>query len=211
MMAWSGLFGRKPELPATPLEIPLFPLNAVLFPGGALGLKVFEQRYLDMAAACLRDRTPFGVCLIAEGQEVGTPALPHAVGTLAEIDAWDMPQLGILMLALRGGRRFRIRERRTEADGLLRASVEPFAEAVPKPVPETQRGLIALLERIVDDLGPEKMPLPHRFDDAEWVGFRLTEVLPVKLLAKQKLLELEDPAVRLEILYTFFSQRGLVK
>ena len=34
--------------------LPLFPLRTVLFPGGLLGLKVFEARYLDMVSACLR-------------------------------------------------------------------------------------------------------------------------------------------------------------
>ena len=33
--------------------IPLFPLRSVLFPGGRLPLRIFEQRYMDMAKACL--------------------------------------------------------------------------------------------------------------------------------------------------------------
>ncbi|HEY3076079.1 MAG TPA: LON peptidase substrate-binding domain-containing protein, partial [Burkholderiales bacterium] len=38
-------------------DLPLFPLNTVLFPGGRLPLRVFEQRYMDMAKACLRDNS----------------------------------------------------------------------------------------------------------------------------------------------------------
>ena len=57
-------------------DLPLFPLNTVLFPGGRLPLRIFEQRYMDMAKACLRDGAPFGVCLIREGAEVGAPAMP---------------------------------------------------------------------------------------------------------------------------------------
>ena len=53
--------------------IPIFPLNAVLFPGGLLPLKLFEQRYMDMAKVCLSEKKPFGVCLIKEGSEVGVP------------------------------------------------------------------------------------------------------------------------------------------
>jgi Lon protease-like protein len=52
-------------------ELPLFPLQTVLFPGGRLPLRIFEQRYLGMVKACLRDGTLFGVCLIREGREVG--------------------------------------------------------------------------------------------------------------------------------------------
>ncbi|MGA0033351.1 MAG: LON peptidase substrate-binding domain-containing protein, partial [Burkholderiales bacterium] len=77
---------------AIPQELPLFPLGTVLFPGGLLPLKIFEQRYVEMIKACLRDSTPFGVCLIREGHEVGVPATPHAVGCLARIEQWDVPQ-----------------------------------------------------------------------------------------------------------------------
>lgn len=191
-------------------EIPIFPLATVLFPGGVLGLQVFETRYLDMAAACLRDKTPFGVCLAIAGKEGETALQPHPIGTLAEIASADMEQTGILLLSVRGGERFRILNSRSQPDGLLRAEVE-FLPPLPKlaPPPERHR-LLRLLVRVVSDLGPEKMPEPHPFDDAEWVSYRLTEILPVKNLAKQKLLELENPLVRLEILERYLTEHGLL-
>lgn len=67
-----------------------------------------------------------------------------------------------------------------------------------------------LLRRVAADLGLERLPEPHAFDDAAWVGYRLTEIVPVQALAKQKLLELDDPLVRLEILHTYLAQRRLV-
>ena len=212
-MSWLNFLGKpQPVLPAGPqrLDIPLFPLSAVLFPGGVLSLKVFEQRYLDMAAACMTAGTPFGVCLIASGKEVGQAALPHRIGTLAHVISGDMPQLGILMLETRGGRRFRIVSQVTQPDGLLRAQVELLDEPVRQEVPAAQQGLLPLLQKIAGDLGPEKMPEPHAFDDAAWVGYRLTEIVPVQALAKQKLLELQDPLSRLEILHTYLAQRKLV-
>ena len=210
-MNWPG-FGRDGPAPVEPerIDIPLFPLNTVLFPDGVLSLKVFETRYLDMAAACLKDGSPFGVCLIASGQEVGAAALPHTIGTLAQITQADMEQQGILLLTVRGGRRFRIVSQATRPDGLLRAQVELLAETPPQTVPAAQQGLLPLLRKIAIDLGPEKMPEPHRFDDAAWVGYRLSEVVPVQALAKQKLLELDDPLSRLEILFTYLAQRKLV-
>jgi Lon protease-like protein len=212
-LSWLNFLGKpQPALPAGPqrLDIPLFPLSAVLFPGGVLSLKVFEQRYLDMAAACMKAGTPFGVCLIASGKEVGQAAVPHRVGTLAHVISGDMPQLGILMLETRGGRRFRIVSQVTRPDGLLRAQVELLDEPVRQEVPAAQQGLLPLLQKIAGDLGPEKMPVPHAFDDAAWVGYRLTEIVPVQALAKQKLLELQDPLSRLEILHTYLAQRKLV-
>ena len=62
-------FGGGARMPQT---LPLFPLKTVLFPGGLLPIKVFEQRYIDMAKACLAEEKPFGVCLITSGEEVAT-------------------------------------------------------------------------------------------------------------------------------------------
>jgi len=50
---------------------------------------------------------------------------------------------------------------------------------------------------------------PHAFDDAAWVSYRLTDILPVPLVAKQKLLELSDSLARLSILQRFLESRGL--
>ena len=52
-------------------EIALFPLNTVLFPGGALPLRIFETRYIDMVSRCMKGAQGFGVCLIQEGHEAG--------------------------------------------------------------------------------------------------------------------------------------------
>ncbi|MGE5386183.1 MAG: LON peptidase substrate-binding domain-containing protein [Betaproteobacteria bacterium] len=202
-------FLRRPA-PPEPREIPVFPLNTVLFPGGVLGLKVFEPRYLDMAAACLHEKTPFGICLVAGHEEENGPSVPHPIGTLANIVSADMEQPGILLLSVRGGERFRILESSTQADGLLRARIDLLPAAPKVAPPPERRRLLPLLLRVISDVGETKMPGPHAFDDAEWVGYRLTEILPVQNLAKQKLLELEDALVRLEILEKYLDQRKLL-
>jgi Lon protease-like protein len=210
MMSWLGFTQRPEDEPPLRLEIPLFPLNTVLFPGGVLPLRIFEQRYFDMAAACMKEACAFGICLIAAGEEAGRVAEPHPVGTLARITDWEMEQLGILQLTVRGELRFRILEKTLGANNLLRATVEIINDDGPLPVPLERQRLLPLLRRIAGDMGPSRIPEPHRFDDAEWVGFRITEILPVQNLAKQKLLELEDPISRLEILEKFLDQRKLL-
>jgi Lon protease-like protein len=178
-------------------EVPLFPLNTVLFPGGRLPLRIFEQRYMDMAKACLRDAAPFGVCLIREGGEVGSPAIPVEVGCLARIAAWDMPQLGVLHIAARGEQRFRILERRVQPDGLARASIRLLEADVDAPVPESCAPCVRLLERVMEQQAGLFEP-PHRLDSASWVSSRLAEILPLPLPAKQELLELGDGRARIE-------------
>jgi len=179
------------------IELPLFPLNAVLFPGGRLPLRIFEQRYMDMAKICLRDNSPFGVCAIREGAEVGAPAVPAEVGCVARIGGWDMPQLGLLQVLAHGESRFRILERRTEPNGLQRAQVELLAEDEDAAVPAHCSACVRLLERVIEQHAGLLAP-PHRLQSASWVGARLAELLPLPLAAKQELLELADAGARLD-------------
>jgi Lon protease-like protein len=193
----------------SPSNVPIFPLNTVLFPGGLLPLRVFEARYMDMTRDCLKRNQPFGVCLIRDGAEVGAPAIPEAVGCLATILEWDMQQQGILNIKTRGGQRFRILERRTGAQGLTSADIELIAPEASVAIPDEFASCARLLEMVVVDQGKPIFAEPHAFDDASWVGYRLTEILPVPLAAKQRLLELSDTLGRLSILQRFLEGQGL--
>ena len=59
-----------------PYALPLFPLKTVLFPGGLLPLKIFEQRYIEMAKACMKD-------------DATLRRLPHHAGRGSGGDAGD--------------------------------------------------------------------------------------------------------------------------
>lgn len=191
-------------------DIPLFPLDTVLFPGGSLALKIFETRYMDMAKTCLKNDSPFGVCLIASGNETGVPALPHDVGTLARIARWDMPYPGILQVRCHGEQRFRIVSRRVETSGLQRADIEVAEDSGLLPLKGRHQFLAQLLSRIVDQLGDALHFQVLRFDDSAWVGHRLCELLPIDLPDKQKLLELDDHDARLDAVHQFLLDKGLL-
>jgi len=196
-------------------DIALFPLNAVLFPDGALSVKVFETHYLDMIAECMKTEEAFGICLIArsfQSDGVGEEGIAssHTVGTLARITTWNGKEAEAhnpLNLNVQGGARFRILERRTLENGLLRAEVELLRESE-LPVPPSQERLLPLLRGLLAEGLP--VPEPHRWESAAWVGYRLCEIVPVQALAKQKLLELDDPVSRLEILERYLEQHGLL-
>jgi Lon protease-like protein len=197
---------REPDVQ----DLPIFPLNTVLFPGGLLPLRVFETRYMDMARECLKSERPFGVCLIREGKEVGAPAVPEAVGCLAHITDCDMEQLGLLQLRTLGGQRFRIQDSSVGAQGLRRAHVALIDPEEDAELPGEFTALADLLRLVVADKSAAVFAEPHEFERASWVGYRVSEILPVPLAAKQKLLELNGAISRLEILYRYLEQRGLV-
>ena len=69
-------------------EIALFPLSSVLLPSGRMSLQIFEQRYLDLVAHCMRESEGFGVVWLQQGSEVSGGSLdtPNVgeYGTLPE-------------------------------------------------------------------------------------------------------------------------------
>ena len=190
-------------------DLAIFPLNAVLFPGGLLALRIFEQRYMEMAKACLKNDEPFGICLIRSGREVGAPATPEPIGCTARIVEWDMLQLGVLSIKARGEQRFRILEARVTEALLTRASVEMLPQDADSPLPEEFDACATLLKAIFEEHGSAIVAAPLQFDSSSWVSSRLTEMLPVPLAAKQKLLELDDAGQRIEILGKFLQQHRL--
>ena len=175
-------------MPEARRTIFLFPLGTVLFPGGSLPLKIFEQRYLDMTKACIRDNLPFGVCLIREGHEVGVSATPESVGCLATIEQWDMPNPGMFHLLARGGERFRVIETSMASNGLMSAEVEMLPDTEPcNPDAEC----VVLVKSVIDRVGAENFPQPVKLDDGAWVAYRLAEMVSLPMTIKQRLLEMD--------------------
>ena len=179
------------------LSIPIFPLHSVLFPGGPLVLRIFETRYLDMISRCLREESGFGVALIREGQEVGRAAEVFEVGTLGRISYWEQRKDGLLGITLTGEQRFRILDSEVADNQLRTAEVELLPNARPTPLPEKYQHLAHLLERMLSELEPPYATLVQELDNAEWVGARLVELLPLELVQKQRLLQEDDPLQRL--------------
>ncbi|MGA7178167.1 MAG: LON peptidase substrate-binding domain-containing protein [Thiobacillaceae bacterium] len=189
-------------------SLPLFPLQAVLFPGGRMPLKIFEQRYLDLVKDCLGNDKPFGMCAIREGQQVGEPATPFEVGTLARIIHWDMPVPGIFNVVVEGEERYVTRKWRPQQSGLIVADVDSFPAEEPTAISDDLRLAVDVLKQVMEDLGERRFGPEHHFDDAVWVGFRLSETLPFKLSIRQNLLEMNDSIARLRILNEFLRKQG---
>jgi uncharacterized protein len=180
--------------------LPIFPLHSVLLPGGPLALRIFEPRYLDMVSRCLRDESGFGVALIRDGEEVGPAAEVYGVGTLVGISYWEQRKDGLLGITVRGERRFRIHDTTVQNNQLRFAEVELLSEEEALPLPGEYRHMATMLQRILDNLSHPYITLPRNYDDATWVTGRLIELLPLELALKQRLLQIDGPMQRLEML-----------
>jgi len=188
--------------------IPIFPLNSVLFPGGPLALRIFEARYLDMVSRCLRDESGFGVALIRDGKEVGEAAEVYDTGTLGQISYWEQRKDGLLGITVTGEQRFRILESEIQGNQLRIAEVELIPNPEGVSLPEKYQHLSALLERMLDSLNHPYITMTRHYNDADWVAGRLTELLPLELEHKQRLLLEDDPLQRLETLAALLEGLG---
>ncbi len=199
------------------VALALFPLRMVLFPEASLGLKVFEARYLDLMSECMRTRQPFGVICLSQGAEAGpSPSEPcfEAVGVLARIDDVDAEQTGILRVQCTGGQRFRLNQPAVQsANGLWKAPItlvpqDPLRVPGPAMLP-TVTALAETIKRL-QERDAEPFAQPYRLDDAGWVANRWCELLPVPLAAKQKLMELDDPVIRLSLVDGYLRDKKVI-
>jgi len=110
-------------------RIPIFPLHTLLLPHVDLGIHVFEDRYRCLVAHSLSNGHTFGVVLIKHGREVGGPAEPHSVGTLATISGYARLPDGRYLLEVEGTRRFSIASHRDKGD-YPTARVEWLTESI---------------------------------------------------------------------------------
>ncbi|MGV3681247.1 MAG: LON peptidase substrate-binding domain-containing protein [Acidovorax sp.] len=203
-------------------SLPLFPLGSILFPEGLLALRVFEVRYLDMVRKCHQMGAPFGVVSLTQGHEVRQAGAPEEqfseIGTLAVIEQLDTPQPGLITLQCRGSQRFRIVQRSHLVHGLWIADVDHLAPDMPVPVPDDLKKASQALAQVLTTLqqrDPDSptalVPTAAQLDDCGWVANRWCELLPVPLELKQRLMELDNPLVRLELVGDVLERTGIAQ
>lgn len=219
-MIAAGLPPAMPP-PTTLSSLPLFPLGTVLYPGGLLPLRIFEVRYLDMIGKCHKAGAPFGVVALTQGAEVRQPGVTEAfatVGTLATIETLETVQPGLLSVRCAGTQRFRITRTERLKHGLWVADVERLGDDLPVPIPEDLSPTAQALQRLIASLQERaapgaELPLrpPWQFEDCGWVANRWCELLPLPLELKQRLMELDNPLVRLELVGDYLARHRIAE
>jgi uncharacterized protein len=178
-------------------SLPLFPLGSVLFPGSVLPLRIFEVRYLDMIRRCIENGAPFGVVSLSKGHEVIKPGQHEAIRCL-------------------GQQRFKTSRVERLKHGLWIADISYLPEDSATSVPDELASCRSLLESVLS-----RMPLDAKRDlfigpaseamlsDCGWLANRWCQLLPLPLEMKQRLLELNSPLIRLELVSDLLDKLGL--
>lgn len=214
-------------------SLPLFPLGTVLYPDGVLPLRIFEVRYLDMIGKCHKSGAPFGVVALTEGSEVrqlmaaadaASPpsgeAFAHEafndVGTLATITTLTRPQAGLIMVQCLGIQRIRITRREKLKHGLWVGDVDLLRPDAAVDIPPDLQVTASTLGQVIQSLHTngmlqEQLPFgkPYRLDECGWVANRWCELLQLPLELKQRLMALENPLVRLELVHDILVSAGV--
>lgn len=193
--------------------LPLFPLKVVTCPEGLLPLRIFEARYLDMVRSCLRNNTSFGLVTVLEADELVDAKLPFAsIGSLLNIMDADVTTVGLMTVRCVAQHRIHVESYTTQADGLLIGQVSDVANDINVPIPEDLKSASSNLRRLIDSLPQQGIPAseipitqPYKLDDCAWVANRWVELMDLPLLQKQRLMELDSPILRLELVQDILS------
>jgi uncharacterized protein len=218
----------------TVMTLPLFPLTTILFPDGLLPLQIFELRYLTLIKKCIADGTEFGVVaqtvrkdrLKADNDNISAEPMSQesfvSVGTCAKIVAHSAPQPGLLRIDCVGGKRFTIVGCEQQKLGLWVAQVKLIeadqAIAVPEELADTVTALRQLIMGLTEqvELGTmngQQLPLakPYLFDDCGWVANRWCELIPMQPAQRHRLLTLDNPLIRLELVQDLLDTGGFLR
>ena len=181
------------------MTLPLFPLNTVLFPGCVLDLQIFEARYLDMVARCMKQGTGFGVVCILDGREVGNaPQGIAGIGCEALIRDFQQQDNGLLGIRVEGGRRFEVLGTELQRDQLLLAQIEWLDDAPEQPLQEEDQDLLALLKALAEHPMVAALNMNTEVAGQQSLSNQLAYLLPFAEADKIELLQVNDPQQRLE-------------
>ena len=189
-------------------SIPLFPLPTVICPDGILPLKIYEARYLDMVKACLRGNNHFGVVtVLPEGSTDREGDWWFGdYGTVVKIIDADVPTPGLMTIRAQGLQRIHIKSFDKEPDGLIMGFVEEIPNDLPLSIPDDLKEASIKLDALIQSLprqgimtGDIPFISPYKLDECGWVADRWVELLEIPLIDKHRLMQLESPVVRLEL------------
>ena len=154
-----------------------------------------------MLRECMESDRKFGVILIKEGAEVGEPAVPHGVGTVAHLVQVNPIEGDRFFVGAIGQQRFRVSEI-TQWTPFIAAEVELMDEGADENVPdaliEETTGAFFEYARITMGMAGGWVRQPSVPKSALALSYHIACNMRLELPGKQSLLEQKSVASRLQ-------------
>ena len=187
-------------------NIPIFPLKSIVLPGGLFPLRIFERRYIDMITECMK--TDKGFCIALTKTEEPNLYITdiYEYGSFVKITDWGQLDDGLLSITVEGKNIVKILKSNLNGSGLLNGTIEHLESEKEYMIPQKYLTLSKFYKKIYPGIKNFINFKEERYADASWIGFRLTECLPLDLPTKANLISINNAIDRLEMINTLIHK-----
>jgi len=187
-------------------NIPIFPLKSIVLPGGLFPLRIFERRYIDMITECMKTDKGFCIALTKTEEPNLYVTDIYEYGSFVKITDWGQLDDGLLSITVEGKNIVKILKSNLNGSGLLNGTIEHLESEKEYMIPQKYLTLSKFYKKIYPGIKNFINFKEERYADASWIGFRLTECLPLDLPTKANLISINNAIDRLEMINTLIHK-----
>ena len=177
-------------------DIPIFPLKSIILPGGQFPLRIFERRYLDMIRDSLKTNSGFVIALTKKDADYISSV--HDYACYVEIVDWSQLDGGLLGITVEGKSLVTLSNCKLDETNLLRGDAQQIKSSIDHLIPQKYQILSKFYRKIYPEIKAYIFHNKSKYNDANWIGFRLIECLPIEISDKADLIATNEPLDRLE-------------
>ena len=177
-------------------DIPIFPLKSIILPGGQFPLRIFERRYLDMIRDSLKTNSGFVIALTKKDADYISSV--HDYACYVEIVDWSQLDGGLLGITVEGKSLVTLSNCKLDETNLLRGNAQQIKSSIDHLIPQKYQILSKFYKKIYPEIKAYIFHNKSKYNDANWIGFRLIECLPIEISDKADLIATNEPLDRLE-------------
>ena len=187
-------------------NIPIFPLKSIVLPGGLFPLRIFERRYIDMITECMKEEEGFCIALTKTEEPNLYVTDIYEYGSFVKITDWSQLNDGLLGITVEGKNIVKILKSNLNDSGLLNGTIEYLESEKEYMIPQKYLILSKFYRKIYPGIKNFIDFKEEKYADASWIGFRLTECLPLDLSTKVSLMSIDNAIDRLEMINTIIHK-----
>ena len=177
-------------------KIPIFPLKSIILPGGQFPLRIFERRYLDMIRDSLKTNSGFVIALTKKDADYISSV--HDYACYVDIIDWSQLDGGLLGITVEGKSLVTLSNCKLDETNLLRGDAQQIKSSIDHLIPQKYQILSKFYRKIYPEIKAYIFHNKSKYNDANWIGFRLIECLPIEISDKADLIATNEPLDRLE-------------